>query len=75
MQHADFRHTLRQPPRRALACVAALLIVTASRVALACPACQSGRNIEFLKLGAMLSLVPFAVVAMVLWVLRHAPKS
>ncbi len=49
--------------------------MAASRVALACPACQSGRSLEFLKLGAILSLVPFGVVAMVIWVLRHEPRT
>jgi hypothetical protein len=62
--------------RPTIATLVALLVLAGERAALACPTCQSGtRNLEFLKLGALLSLVPFAVVAMVLWVLRQAPRE
>jgi hypothetical protein len=54
---------------------AALAATAAARSAFACPTCVNGRNLEYLKLGALLSIVPFAVVAMVLWVLRHAPRD
>ena len=56
---------------------AAALVLASEGVAQACPACLggSGKGLLFLGLGGLLSLVPFAVVAMVLYVLRHAPKE
>jgi hypothetical protein len=55
--------------------VVSIVASAITRSALACPECLTGRNVDFLKLGALLSLVPFAVVGMVLWVLRHAPRE
>ncbi len=67
---------MRSVPSRALALVSLALFVVA-RDALACPTCMSGndKNVLFLKVGALLSLVPFAVVAVVLWVLRKASRE
>ncbi len=60
---------------RSLAPAAAALAATAwTEAALACPSCLAGNNATYLKIGAILSLVPFAVVAVVLWVLRQAPE-
>jgi len=55
----------------------ALALTAVPQLALACPACvgDAGNNYTFLKLGAVMSLVPFGIVGMVLWVLRQAPKS
>jgi hypothetical protein len=47
------------------------------RVALACPAClgSDAQNATFLKIGSFFVLVPFLVVAIVLYVLRQAPEG
>jgi len=65
----------RAPRTRALVVAGALALLP--RVAAACPACvgDAGNNYTFLKLGALMSLVPFAIVAMVLRVLRQAPRE
>lgn len=46
------------------------------KLALACPAClgTSEKNALFLKVGSLFVLVPFLVVALVLYVLRQAPE-
>jgi hypothetical protein len=45
-------------------------------LAWACPACVGAgrRNAMFLKVGSLFVLVPFLVVALVLYALRHAPE-
>jgi hypothetical protein len=58
-------------PRSFLISSVVLALTAAARPLLACPACLSGRNFQYLELGSLLSLVPFGVVAIVLWVLRH----
>jgi hypothetical protein len=62
---------------RASSLISALLLMGVSRVALACPACagDAGNNLIFLKLGALMCIVPFGIVGTVLWVLRHAPRE
>lgn len=62
--------------RRAGALAAALAFL-APRCAFACPAClgSDARNATFLKIGSLFVLVPFAVVATVLYVLRKAPPD
>jgi hypothetical protein len=62
--------------RRTLALALGLALTALPRLAMACPACigDSGNNYTFLKLGAVMSLVPFGIVAAVLWVLRQAPR-
>jgi hypothetical protein len=63
--------------RRSLALLAALVCTALPQIAMACPACvgDSGNNLTFLKLGALMSLVPFGIVAAVIWVLRQAPDG
>jgi hypothetical protein len=62
---------------RVSAVVLGLFVMGASRVALACPTCagDAGNNLTFLKLGALMCIVPFSIVGTVLWVLRHAPSE
>jgi hypothetical protein len=59
------------------AIVWAVLSVALPGEALACPVCagDAGNNYTFLKLGALMSLVPFAIVGAILWVVRHAPRD
>ncbi len=48
---------------------------SAPKLAWACPACAAdSRNVEFLKMGSLFVLLPFAVVGLVLLVLRQAPE-
>jgi len=57
--------------------VASAMAMAWPAVAWACPACAgtSTENTMFLKIGSLFVLVPFAVVGLVLYVLRHAPGS
>jgi hypothetical protein len=57
--------------------LAGALALLAPRVALACPAClgSDAQNATFLKIGSFFVLVPFLVVAIVLYVLRQAPEG
>jgi hypothetical protein len=50
---------------------------SAPKLAWACPAClgADAKNAAFLKIGSLFVLLPFAVVALVLYVLRHAPDG
>jgi hypothetical protein len=57
--------------------LALLAGVLAPRVALACPAClgSDAQNATFLKIGSFFVVLPFLVVALVLYVLRQAPEG
>jgi hypothetical protein len=63
------------PTLSALAALAATLAWPA--LAWACPACLGSdtRNAMFLKVGSLFVLLPFLVVGLVLYVLRHAPEG
>ena len=69
------RHPHSRLPR-ALAALAAWALASAPAVVLACPACLGAdqKNASFLKLGSLFVLVPFAVVGLVMFVLRQAPE-
>jgi hypothetical protein len=64
-------------PRRGIFALAAMIATVAWPLAAwACPACLGAetRNATFLKVGSLFVLLPFAVVALVLYVLRQAPE-
>lgn len=61
---------------RAFGAFAAWVAVSLPRLAWACPACLGAdeKNASFLKIGSLFVLLPFAVVGLVLYVLRQAPE-
>jgi hypothetical protein len=63
--------------RASLLFASVMAVVLSPAVAWACPACAGtgAQNAMFLKIGSLFVLVPFAVVGLVLYVLRHAPGS
>jgi hypothetical protein len=66
----------RELPRTAWLAACAVASTVWPKLALACPACigTDTRNAMFLRVGSLFVLIPFAVVGLVLYVLRQAPE-
>ena len=70
------RSVMQRSAPRVASALAFLATVAWPAWALACPACLGSdtKNAMFLKVGSLFVLLPFAVVALVYYVLRQAPE-
>ncbi len=68
---------IRRSARLSLGAATLATVSACPALAWACPACAGvgARNAMFLKVGSLFVLLPFLVVAVVLYVLRQAPES
>jgi hypothetical protein len=73
----SFPHPLAASLVAAFAACAAFAAFLWPALAWACPACAGTEttNATFLKVGSLFVLLPFAIVGLVLYVLRNAPRG